>query len=167
MKCVYKKNNVELLEYRPLLFKPLYINFEPMRLIRRIRFLKEYLGNGHYKVYYLKVDDEYVGYCVVAPGGRRLKCSTEQDIVIGPYYINKQKRGNGYSELLVKLTLENCSYCYNYAFDWVEKNNIASRKTSENVGFTKYGELNVTPVLRRLVIVNCGNDIVFRFQRKK
>ena len=58
-----------------------------MKMVRRVRFLLEYLQVGHYLVYYLADQDDVVGHCVVVPGGRRLRFTTIKDIVLGPYYI--------------------------------------------------------------------------------
>lgn len=160
MKELYRDDGYRLLEYNPSLLKPLYKNFEPMGMVRRIRFLLEYLGRNHYRVFYLEKDGDLIGHCVVAPGGRRLKCSTSDDIVLGPYYIRKEERGRGYSVKLIGMVLENTDY--RYAFDWVEKKNIASCKASERCGFTKIGELNVSPFLRKLTIVEEGDDIIYR-----
>ena len=161
MRCVYKKENIELHEYVPTLFSPLYCNFEPMSLVRRARFLFDYLHKGRYRVYYLKIDNDIVGYCYIAPGGRRLNCSTNDDIVVGPYYIKEQYRGKGLSEILIKASLENNSYTYSVAYEWVLKKNIPSIKACEACGFIKYGELNVVGKMRRLVEVSDGKYIIF------
>ena len=102
----------------------------------------------------------------MAPGGRRLKCSSAEDIVIGPYYIKKSERGKGYSVRLIRLVLINTQF--RYAFDWVEKSNTASCRASEACGFKKVGELNVTSHLRKLVIVdNGGEDNIYRYDSSK
>ena len=163
MKEICVHGEFRLLEFTPSLLKPLYINFEPMGLVRRIRFLLEYLGKGHYRVFYLEKNKELLGYCVAAPGGRRLKCSSDEDIVLGPYYIKKSERGKKYSARLIKMVLENTDF--RYAFDWVEKTNIASCKASESCGFEKFGELNVTPYLRRLIITEKGDDFIYRYKK--
>lgn len=162
MKKVYSDRNIKLYEYKPSLIKPLFINFEKMSIVRRVRFLKEYCAPGHYRVYYLSINNELVGHCVVTPGGRRLKCSSDKDIVIGPYFIKKSERRKGYSERIIRLTLQYCSYDYNYAFDWIHKNNIASIKATERCGFTKIGELNVSKKIRRLIETNNGENNIYR-----
>ena len=160
-KRVYADGDYSLYEYTPTMLKPLAINYEPMSVVRRVRFALEYI-RGKYKVYYLTVKNRVVGHCVVTPGGRRLKCSEKKDIVIGPYYIADDERGNGYSKTLLNLTLKNCSYDYEYAYDWIEKTNAASIRTTEACGFSKFGELNVVGKTRRLVITSNGNDYIYR-----
>lgn len=144
-------NGYSLYEYTPNFFRLLYINFEPMRFARRIRLLIEYMGKGSYKVYYLKADENFVGYCLIAPGGRRLKCSSDNDIVCGPYFIRKEERGKGYAKILLNSSLENCRYQYKNAFVWIKKTNIPSIKTSEACGFRKCGELDVIGKTHKLV----------------
>ena len=161
MRCVYKIENIELHEYVPTLFSPLYCNFEPMSLVRRIRFLFDYLHKRAYRVYYLKVDNDIVGYCFITPGGRRLNCSTNEDIVVGPYYIQERYRGKGLSEILINTSLANSAYSYKTAYAWVFKKNIPSIKACEACGFIKYGELNVVGKIRRLVEVPNGKYIIF------
>jgi RimJ/RimL family protein N-acetyltransferase len=163
---VCRDGEYKLLEFTPTLLKPLYVYFEPMSIVRRIRFFMEYLGKGHYRVFYLEKNGELLGHCVVAPGGRRLNCSSDEDIVIGPYYIKESERGRGYSVRLIRLVLDNAKF--RYAFDWVEKTNTASCRASEACGFVKYGELNVTPYLRRLIIVeNGGEDNIYRYDNSE
>ena len=106
-----KSNQYSLHEYRPTLVHPLAIDFEPLRIVRRFRFWFEILMGG-YRVYYLAVDGEFVGYCVVTPGGRRLSVSTKKDIVLGPYFVSPKHRGKGYA-----------TECLNYASAIAQKEN--------------------------------------------
>ena len=158
-----EKNKLRLLEYDPTLFHLLYVDFEPMRLIRRVRLISEFIRRGRYKVYYLEVGGNLVGHCVVTPGGRRLKCSTNDDIVLGPYFVKESERGKGYSNKLISMVLEYCSF--EYAYDWVDKKNIASRKASEACGFVPFAELNVKRPFRSLIIVEHGEDIVYQYRK--
>ena len=92
MKLIAEDGDTKLFEYFPSVFNQLAIPFENLRLIRRLRFLYEYIHKGHYKVYYLSVQNIFVGYCVVAPGGRRLWVAEKDDVVLGPYFIQSQLR---------------------------------------------------------------------------
>ena len=167
LRMVYQNENYRLLEYRPTLCKPLLYLLEPLRLIRRVRLMWEVVRKNSMRVYYLMVDDSVVGYCVVTPGGRRLKCSTEKDIVIGPYYIGESYRGFGYSKTLIQQTLSHCGYEYESAYDWIEKENIASIKATEACGFQRVGELNVVGFARRLKIVEKdGKDWIYRYKKR-
>ncbi len=163
LRTVREKNNLRLLEYDPTLFRLLYVDFEPMRFIRRMRFISEYIRKERYKVYYLEAGGHLVGHCVVTPGGRRLKCSSKKDIVLGPYYVKENERGKGYSIEMIAMVLEYCSF--ENAYDWVDKKNTASRKASEACGFVPVAELDVKKPFRKLVIVDHGEDIVYRYRK--
>lgn len=164
LKLVCRTNEYGLYEYTPKLLSPLIVPFENLSLIRRIRFFLEYLRGG-YRVYYLSVGEIIVGYNVVTPGGRRLKISTHKDIVIGPLYIAPDFRRKGYSTVLMKLTLEYCAYSYENAYDWIEKNNVPSIRTSLSCGFKECAHLNVIGICRKLVLAEDGNDIVFCYKK--
>lgn len=166
LRLVKKEDDFSLYEYKPTFVKPLLVPFEPLRMIRRLRFWKEMLQGG-YRVYYLVTGDVIVGHCVVAPGGRRLSVSTKNDIVLGPYFIASDHRGKGYAKVLVGMTLRDCTYKYKNAFDCLHIDNHASIKTSEACGFVQDGRrLNVVGVMRKLVLNENGNNIIYRYTRK-
>ena len=163
---VGKDGKYSLYEYVPTISTPLAINFEKMRIIRRLRFCYEFI-KGKYKVYYLADGDILVAYCVVTPGGRRLTVSKKNDIVLGPYFVAPEHRGKGYSEILVKMTLENCTYDYKNAFDWIHIDNYASIKTTEACGFVQEGHrLNVVGKMRKLVLNDNGNNIIYKYTKE-
>ena len=163
---IKKEGAFSLYEYKPTFIIPLLVSFEPLKMIRRFRFWREILSGG-YKVYYLAKDDRLVGYCVVAPGGRRLTISKKHDVVLGPYFVAPEHRGKGYAKVLVRMTLDNCTYNYNLAFDWIHKDNYASIKTSEACGFVQEGHrLNVVGIMRKLVLDENGNNIIYKYTRK-
>lgn len=169
LKRVYedKENQVVLYEYKPTLLAPFYCDMEPMRFVRRIRLLDEYLRKGHYKVYYLAIDGVLVGYNVLSPGGRRLSFSTSDDIVTGPVFIDPAYRSKGYNKLMKRLCYANCSYDYQYVYGWVDKTNIPSIKSVEKMGFEKVGEVNVVGLRHKLEPAENGACIVYRLPSLK
>ena len=142
------------------------IPFEKIHLVRRFRFLFEYLRKGSYKVYYLSKNEEIVGYCVTVLGGGRLTISTEKDIVLGPYYVDPIYRSLGYAKVLVQMVLKYCSFDYEYAFDWIHKSNIASIKTSEACGMYVDGKLDVVGKFRRLVPNENGAYLIYKYKKQ-
>lgn len=151
LRLIYKEGNKAFYEYDPTPFALLYCDFEKMSFPRRIRLLMELFSKGGYKVYYLAVDGVLVGHCVAAYGNRRLKRSSEEDIVLGPYFIDPEHRGHGYAKDLVKMVLEKCTMKYRYAYDYINKNNVPSIKTSVFCGFKLCGELDIEGFLHNLV----------------
>lgn len=167
MRKIVEEGGYTLWEYRPSLLKPLYGNIDPPSLIRRIRLMQEYLSKGRYKVYYLEVGDQLVGYNVFAPGGRRLKCSTDRDLVDGPSFILPEHRGHGYVTILKKLVLKYCCSGYENVYGWISKNNIASIKACAKAGFdVSYGELKVVGKMRRLqqTAKGEGTNVIIRYK---
>ena len=169
LKKVYEDpmGKVALYEYTPTLFAPLYCNFEPLKIARRLRLLGEYLREGRYKVYYLSVDGVLVGYNILAPGGRRLSFSTSRDIVSGPAVIDPDHRNKGYFKLLKPLCYLYCAYDYEYVYNWVAKTNIPSIKAQERMGFEIVGEVNTVGLRRKLVPAKNGTCIVYRLPSLK
>ena len=83
MKRILEINGFELFEYTPTRLKPFYIDMEPTTIMRRFRFLID-LHYG-YKVYYLKKDGVFVGYCTVTSGKNpRFWFAENEDIIVGP-----------------------------------------------------------------------------------
>lgn len=161
MILIASEANVRLYEFKPNLFSLVPFQMEKLTFIRKLRFLYEFLCGG-YKIYYLQIDSNFVGYCLVTPGGRRLKCSTTKDIVIGPYFISPEFRGKGYAKILIKMTFTFCTYRYNKIFCWIHKTNISSIKTVMACGMTTNGlRLNVVGKFRRLILNDLGEYIVY------
>lgn len=165
LKLVGKDSRYSLYEYMPTICSPLAIHFEKMRTVRRFRFMYELLKGG-YRVYYLADGETIVGHCVVTPGGRRLSVSTKNDIVLGPYFVSPEYRGKGYAKLLVRMTLQRCSYDYRYAFDWIHKGNISSIKTSESIGMKVVGHLDVVGKFRKLVLNDKGSYVIYKYAKQ-
>lgn len=117
-------------------------------------------------MYYLAVDDTIVGHCVVTPGGRRLKMSTKEDIVLGPYFVDFRYRGKGYAKVIVRMTLEYCTYKYKLAFDWINEHNIPSIKTSENLGMKEVGRLYIKGLMRNLIEDPNGDNRIYRYEKQ-
>ena len=161
MILIASEGNVRLYEFKPNLFSLVAFRMERLTKVRKLRFLYEYLCGG-YRIYYLQIDGIFVGYCLVTPGGRRLKCSTKNDIVIGPYFILPEFRGKGYAKILLKMTFASCTYRFNNIFCWIHETNIPSIKTVMACGMAANGlRLNVAGRFRRLVLNDLGRYIVY------
>lgn len=170
MRKIHEEDGCVLWEYTPTLFKPLFGNLDPPSFVRRIRFLLEYLSKGSYKVYYLEVNGTIVGYNVLVPGGRRLKCSSSKDMVSGPSYVLPEYRGNGYIVKLLKLGITYCCQDCENVYAWISKSNSASIKAYGKAGFdVNYGELNIVGKMRKLrqVEKGAGSNIIAKYSLHK
>lgn len=160
------EGDFEYYQFRPSLIKLLYVDFEPMSIFRRLRLMYEWVKKGSYTVYYLAKNNTMVAHCVVCGGGgRRLKCTTAEDIVLGPYYVDSKERGQGYSELLIKYVLNHYPN-YRFAYDYIKKKNIPSIRATLRCGFEKVGELNRVGLLHKLVEVKNGEFEIFRYSKR-
>ena len=164
---VAENGDTILYEYRPTLFRPLLVNYLPLTFTRRCRYMYEYLHRGGYRVYYLSQNDTAVGFCVVTPGGRQLKQSSKEDIVLGPYYVAAQERGKGYSKTLIRMVLDHYPKGYHGAFDWILRSNEASIRTTVGCGFQPIASLNVVGLMRRPVVAEDGQYILYWYDRQR
>ena len=142
-----------------------------MRLKRRMRYLVNYLNKDKYLVYYLVYKDEFVGMCGAFPGGKRLECSTKNDIILGVLYIAPEHRGKKFSEVLINMVLKNYPRNYKYAYEFINKNNSKSIRAAESCGFKRYGESKIVwfngVSLRRHKLVGEGQGDFFIYQFAK
>lgn len=155
MKKIYSKDGFTFYEYKPSITKPFFIDMEPLTFKRRIRMLFAYFSK--YRVYYLRENDEYVGYCLVQNGrDRRYKFATGNDIMVGPYFIHENHRGRKLSIFLLDNILNHIDLKYENAYDYIHKDNIPSIKASEAVGFKYYSDANLSKYLRSLHLCESG-----------
>lgn len=161
-----EEDGFSLYEYRPTLLRPLLVHFQPLKFVRRCRYLLEYLHKGHYRVFYLLDSDKTpLGFCVVTPGGRGLKCSTNNDIILGPYFVDKSKRGRGHSKRIIRMILDRYPETYECAYDWIMKGNTPSVRASVSCGFLPVSDLNVVGLLRRPVQTEEGAYTLYRYRK--
>ena len=163
---LYQEGNRAFFAYNPTPFRLLYCHFEKMTFSRRVRLLLEYLAKGSYKVFYLAVDGTLVGHCVAAAGNRRLKRSAEEDVVLGPYFVDPNYRGHGYAKELIRWTLEKGGLQYRYAYDYINKSNLPSIKASQACGFELCGELDIEGFLHNLIERKGGEYNIYRYNHK-
>lgn len=167
MKPVYKKDGFTFYEYTPSITKPFFINMEPLTIKRRIRFLLAYFYG--YKVFYLKENDEFIGYCVVQNGkDKRYSFSTDKDILVGPYFIHENHRGRKLSIFLLDYILKKSDVKFENAYDYIHKDNIPSIKASEAVGFEYFSDANLTKYTRSIKLCDSGKGeyVILKYSNK-
>ena len=171
MKRVNYINNVEDIDYFcfcPTILK-LYDNCyervnEPNyvhRIIHKIRMIIQQLMGG-YKVYYMYIDKKVVGHLVVAPGGSRLPQSSRKDIVIGPIWISPDQRGKGLGTKGIAAVLNNLNIPYEYAYEYIATDNIASIRSVEKNNFELLGFAKETGLLRKISLSENGESLNYR-----
>jgi RimJ/RimL family protein N-acetyltransferase len=134
----------KIIRHTPSVFN-LFGEYYPEKItIRRIiRFLLA-LPDG-YEIFSLVKDGVAVGYCTVQNGkSPRFDYTLPEDIVVGPYVIMPKYQGKGLAAKLIEAVLQSKNTSYRSAYAYIKKDNIASIKTCENVGFKFYSFAEVT-----------------------
>ena len=167
-----KYDNIDFYEYTPTLFSPYYTDYPEQdhphyekRLVHKIRMMTEYLRGG-YRVYYMADNGEIVGHLVVANGARRLKVSKKDDIVIGPIFISPSKRGKGLGTIGIHTVLNELKLDYNYAYEFIADDNIASIRTVEKNGYVYAGRAKESGLMKNLIECDDGDFVIYRYCKK-
>lgn len=154
LESVYKNEEIEIMKYKPTFFRPFFVEMEPTTLLRRFRFLIDWVYG--YSVYYLKTNDEFVGYCTITSGKNpRFWFSEKKDIIIGPYFIEEKHRGKRYATTLVNAVISQCEKNWNKAYLYIKNSNMSSIKVVEHLGGEFLFHVHNTKT-RRLIKTNDG-----------
>lgn len=161
---------IDFHEYSPTLFHPYFVDYPKQeqpdytrRIVHKVRMMLEHLRGG-YKVIYMVRDQKILGHIVIARGGRRLKVSTREDIVVGPIFISPALRGKGIGTIGIRTVLKELGLQYRYAYEFIKEDNIASIRTVEKNGYTLAGRVKESGLLRNLVASEDGDFLVYRFK---
>lgn len=167
LKKVYEKNSYEYYKYSPTLIKPFYVNLEKLTFKRRIRLIMAFFSG--YSVYYLAHNGKYIGYCLVQSGKDiRYKFATDRDIIVGPYYIHEEYRGKKLSIDLLNYILKDSDLKFQYAYNYISKNNIPSIKASESVGFKYMSDAKISKYLRKIKLYKFdGTYKIYKYDNMK
>lgn len=94
MEYVKTIGEIDFWHFRPDVFHLYFVDYPTeyhpwyeKRPIHQIRMVLELLQGG-YDVYYMYADKQIVGHIVVTTGGRRLRESTNRDIVLGLIWVS-------------------------------------------------------------------------------
>ncbi len=147
---VGRVDKFELIRFTPGILD-LFGKYYPEKIsLRRIIRFGMALKCG-YEIYYLTDGDKTCAYCTVQSGkSKRFDYSDEKDIIIGPYAVVESYRGNGVASRLVEKVLEIKKGTYKSAFAYIKKENIASIRTCEKVGFRYYSDAVITGLVRNV-----------------
>ncbi|QKY70307.1 hypothetical protein [Lentibacillus sp. CBA3610] len=167
MQKVFEQGDISFYEYTPTIFKPFYVNLEPLTLKRRLRLLMAYFSG--FKVFYLKYQGEYAGYCLVQSGrDNRYKFASKKDIMVGPYFICEGYRGKKLSVTLLEFILKRSNLEFANAYDYIQKDNIPSIKASEAVGFKYFSDANLSRYVRSIILCDSGQGdfVIYKYTKR-
>lgn len=146
LQLIEEIDGYEIYKYKPSFFH-LFGDYYPERIsVRRIiRFLLA-LPDG-YEIYSMVKNGNALGYCTIQNGkSPRFDYTSQDDIVVGPYVIMPEFQGKGLAAKLISIVLQQKKNSYNAAYAYIKKDNIASIKTCEKVGFRFYSYAEVTRI---------------------
>lgn len=163
-----KDEDIEFLMFKPSLFH-LYDdcysqeNTPPYasRIIHRVRMIRE-LILSHYQVVYMRKNGQIIGHLVVGRGGSRIAESNQGDIVIGPIWVIPSERSHGYASKGIAYVLKLFHGSYGYAYEYIEKDNVASIRTVEKNGFEFVNECNEYGLLKKIKPCSGGHLVVYK-----
>lgn len=152
-------------KYTPTLLRPFYIKMSHLSLPGRVRFAIDFYYG--YSVYYLKKNGEYIGYCTITSGmNKRFWFATEKDIIVGPYYIDKNHRGNGYVTYLVENVIYKCHNNWENAYAYILHTNIPSIKAFSKLSGKKIFNVHNT-FTRKLIQSDKGEYGIYKIVGEK
>ena len=145
---IQEKDGIEFYLYKPSflnLYYPCYTGDEVpqyfSRFIHKVRMIREIIVSK-YQVVYMMKDKAIIGHLVVGRGGSRIEMSTKRDIVIGPIWVVPRQRSHGYASKGIKFVLNDLKIDYDYAYEYIEKDNKPSIRTVQKNGFEFVDECN-------------------------
>lgn len=163
---------LDFYRYKPSLTRPYFSDYPKAahppyekRWVHKIRMMTEYLRGG-YDVFYIVRDNDVLGHIVVAPGGRRVKLSKKDDIVVGPIYISPSERGKGVGTAAIRVVLDELGLKYSYAYEFIAADNVASLRTAEKNGYILVGRAKERGVMKNLVESPNGDYLIYRYAKK-
>ena len=165
-----KFEGIDFYQYSPTLLHPYFMDYPRQdhppyesRVVHKVRMMLEYLRGG-YTVIYMVRNGNVLGHLVVARGGRRLKISTREDIVIGPIFVTPEQRGKGLGTIGIRTVLKELGLQYRYAYEFIKDDNAASIRTVEKNGYCLVGRVKESGLLKNLVAATDGDYVVYRFE---
>ena len=166
-------NGIQFYSYRPSIRNLYYSCYSGdeippyfSRFIHRLRMMRE-IYKSNYRVVYMKKEDKIVGHLVVGRGGSRIEMSTEWDIIIGPIWIIPECRSLGYASQGIRFVLNNMGLEYQFAYEYIEKENIASIRTVEKNGFEFVDECDEYGVFKVIRPLRGGHLRVYRVRNPR
>lgn len=161
---------IEFYRYSPTLFQPYFADYPVQdhppyetHVAHRVRMMLEYLRGG-YSVIYMAKNGKVLGHLVVARGGRRLKISSQEDIVIGPIFVSPDLRGKGIGTIGIRAVLKEIGLQYRYAYEFIKDDNTASIRTVEKSGYVFVERAKESGPMKNIVVSQYGDYLIYRYK---
>jgi len=166
-RCFRKFKEFEVWRFTPDIIHPFPFYLEPITLTWRIRCIYEFFIGYH--IYYIRVNDDWAGYCVISSGrNQRYKFSTKDDIIYGRYYICDKFRGKHLGLTMLHRVLHDCDILYKKAYAYLHCDNIASYKTMLMLGAKEKYRFDIKGFLRNKFEKNDdGKFVLFEYMPER
>lgn len=125
--------------------------FEPLSLRKRIRYLLSWWHGS--VVFYMKLSDETLAYCLLEPGGGRYPFLTKRDWVVSPYIVREDMRGLGIGTLLLQdIRSHRLLDDRREVYAFVRKNNIPSLRAMDKAGWSVFAHARNAGLQRKYLL---------------
>lgn len=172
MKLIKTIDGIDYYFFKPTVFKQYADCYEGnemphyfSRPVHRIRMTLLKI-QGNYRIYYMYSGNKALGHIVVSNGGNRIQMSNKNDIVLGPIWICPAGRGNGLGTKGIDAVLNCLEDNYQYAYEYIEDDNIASIKTVEKNGYRFIGKAKEYGLLKEIRLNDSGNLMLYKYEKK-
>lgn len=158
-------DEIEYYRFKPKFGKWYYKNYSGYRkhsLPHNVRMTIEYLEGG-YEIFYMIQGGRVLGYLLVSRGGKRLKCSSRDDIVIGPIWVEPELRNTGIASKGISAVLHDLDITYKYAYEYIQPTNVSSIRTVEKNSFDLYGTGSSKGMLKRIESDGSEEFLIYRY----
>lgn len=145
--------------FRPSLFRLIPCNSGNLETERGVkaRFLYRMLVG--YRIYLMRKDGEFLAYAMFQKGKiTRYPFVEKGALLMGPYYVPEQFRGNGYAGQLLEIAMNNLQG-YTAVYAWIAANNEPSRRALSKTGFSHIGWLNTDGIIKKPVQVQTAHEL--------
>lgn len=133
------------------------------RLVHRIRMIRE-IVKSKYQVVYMMKDKRVIGHLVVGRGRSRIEMSTKDDIVIGPIWVVPKCRSFGYASQGINFILNEMKISYDFAYEYIEKDNAPSIRTVQKNSFDFVAECDEFGIFKTIRPSKDGHLNVYRIK---
>lgn len=125
--------------------------FEPLPLRKRVRYLLSWWHGS--VVFYMKLDDQTLAYCLLEPGGGRYPFLSKRDWVVSPYIVREDMRGLGIGTLLLQdIRTHRLLDDGRDVYAFVRKNNIPSLRAMDKAGWRVFAHARNAGLQRKYLL---------------
>lgn len=112
-----------------------------------------------YRIYVMRREDTFLAYVMFQKGKiARYPFVKKGMLLMGPYFVNENFRGQGYAGELIDAALMDLKD-YSAVFAWIASSNHASRRALTKAGFEQVGWLNVNGIKKEVVQVQTQHEL--------